>query len=154
MLNLVQPRYRVLIFSHFSEERDGIELLKCLAHALAKHDAKPDHVIFTTYQEREDGTVRIGKTIEIDYVTTRVLELMIHLSDKTLKVPETPFPDLCGIYSSLWKEIHSDATVSTEPTIEGAIRLAERISVQQGGMQAFVTGSLHLVGGALNLLRP
>ncbi|KAJ5875289.1 uncharacterized protein N7473_012636 [Penicillium subrubescens] len=127
------PRYRVLIFSHFSEERDGIDLMKCLAHALSKHDAKPDHVIFTTYHEREDGTVRI---------------------DKTLKVPETPFPDLCTTYSSLWKEIHPHATVSTEPTIEGAIRLAERISIEQGGMHAFVTGSLHLVGGALSFLRP
>lgn len=82
------------------------------------------------------------------------IKLNVHLLDKTLKVPETPFPDLCAIYSSLWKEIHPHATVSTEPTIQGAIKLAERISMQQGGMQAFVTGSLHLVGGALNLLRP
>lgn len=50
--------------------------------------------------------------------------------------------------------MHPHAAVSTEPTIQGAMRLAERISAQQGGMQAFVTGSLHLVGGALNLLRP
>ncbi|KAF3392506.1 hypothetical protein F1880_008874 [Penicillium rolfsii] len=126
-------KYRVLIFSHFSEERDGVDLVKCLAHALAKHDAKFNHVIFTTYDEREDGTVRI---------------------DKTLKVPETPFPDLCKIYSSLWKEIDPQATVSTEATIQGSIRLAEQISMQQGGMQCFITGSLHLVGGALSLLRP
>lgn len=72
--------------------------------------------------------------------------------DKTLKVPETPFLDLCTIYSSLWKETHPRAVVSTEPTIQSALRLAERISVQQGGMQALVTGSLYLVGGALNLL--
>ncbi|KOS40531.1 hypothetical protein ACN38_g8616 [Penicillium nordicum] len=127
------PKHRVLIFSHFSEERDGVTLLECLAHALSEHNAKPDHVIFTTYDEREDGATRI---------------------DKTLKVPETPFPDLCAIYSSLWTEIHPSTAVSTEPTIQGAIRLAERISSQQGGMQALVTGSLHLVGGALNLLRP
>jgi folylpolyglutamate synthase len=55
-------RYRVLIFSHFSEERDGVTLMESLARALAKHDAKPDHVIFTTYQEREDGYTRIGKS--------------------------------------------------------------------------------------------
>ena len=60
----MSTRYRVLIFSHFSEERDGVDLVKCLAHALSKHDAKPDHVIFTTYDEREDGTVRIGKEKE------------------------------------------------------------------------------------------
>ncbi|KAJ5537512.1 hypothetical protein N7494_006991 [Penicillium frequentans] len=127
------PKYRVLIFSHFSEERDGVDLVKCLAYALSKPDVTPDHVIFTTYHEREDGTTRI---------------------DKTLKVPETPFPDLCAIYSSLWKGIHPQATVSIEPTIEAAIRAAELMSARQGGMQAFVTGSLHLVGGALNLLRP
>ncbi|KAJ5938439.1 hypothetical protein N7466_001573 [Penicillium verhagenii] len=127
------PQYRVLIFSHFSEERDGAALLECLAHALSKHNAKPDHVIFTTYNEREDGSTRI---------------------DKTLKVPQTPFPDFCTSYSSLWKTMHPHAAVSIESTIEGAIRLAERIGVQQGGMQVFVTGSLHLVGGALNILRP
>lgn len=82
------------------------------------------------------------------------VELTVFLSDKTLKVPETPFPDLCSIYTSLWKEFHPNSTVSTEPTIEQAIRHAERIGLQQGGMEAFVTGSLHLVGGALSLLRP
>ena len=82
------------------------------------------------------------------------VELIFHLLDKTLKVPETPFPDLCKIYSSLWKEIDPQAKVSTEATIQGSIRLAERISMQQGGMQCFITGSLHLVGGALSLLRP
>lgn len=81
-------------------------------------------------------------------------ELIFSWQDKTLKVPETPFPDLCAIYSSLWKEFHPDATVSIEPTIEQAIRLAERISVQHGGIDVFATGSLHLVGGALSLLRP
>lgn len=82
------------------------------------------------------------------------VKLTVFFLDKTLKVPETPFPDLCSIYSSLWKEFHPDATVSTEPTIEQAIRRAEQISHQEGAMEAFVTGSLHLVGGALSLLRP
>ncbi|KUL81630.1 hypothetical protein ZTR_09654 [Talaromyces verruculosus] len=54
-------KHRVLIFSHFSEERDGVALVKCLAHTLSEHGAMPDHVIFTTYQERDDGSTRIGK---------------------------------------------------------------------------------------------
>ncbi|KAK1148183.1 hypothetical protein N8T08_010828 [Aspergillus melleus] len=124
---------RVLIFSHFSEERDGVQLLECIARTLLENDAKPDHVIFTTYQEREDGTSRI---------------------DKTLKVPETPFPDLCGIYSSLWKAFDPQATVSTDPSIEGAIKQAKTIAAEEDGVHVLVTGSLHLVGGALNLLRP
>ncbi|KAJ5990336.1 hypothetical protein N7499_010863 [Penicillium canescens] len=54
-------RCRVLIFSHFSEERDGVALMECLAHALSEYNVRPDHVIFTTYQERIDGSTRIGK---------------------------------------------------------------------------------------------
>lgn len=150
LLNSLHSRYPVLIFSHFSEERDAAALLKCLAHALLKHNAIPDHVIFTTYNERKDGSTRIGNYIKKAAVRYRAN----YFSDKTLKVPQTPFPDFCTIYSSLWKTMHPSATVSIESTIEGAIRLAEQISVQQGGMQVFVTGSLHLVGGALNILRP
>ncbi|KAH8697590.1 folylpolyglutamate synthase [Talaromyces proteolyticus] len=131
--SLKTQRYRVLIFSHFSEGRDGVTLVKCLAHALSEHGAMPDHVIFTTYQERDDGSTRI---------------------DKTLKIPETPFPDLCAIYASLWKDIDPQAAVSTEPSIEGAIKLAKGIGVERCGVQVFVTGSLHLVGGARSILRP
>ncbi|KAJ5407315.1 folylpolyglutamate synthase [Penicillium sp. CMV-2018d] len=95
-------RRRVLIFSHFSEVRDGVALMEY----------------------------------------------------KTIKEPETPFPDLCATYVSLWKDFDNQAVVASEPTIEAALNLAKRISAQEGGMQVFVTGSLHLVGGALNLLRP
>ena len=53
--------------------------------------------------------MRIGKKIETAPVITRDIELIILLSDKTLKVPETPFPDLCTIYSELWKEFNPHA---------------------------------------------
>ncbi|RAH53377.1 putative tetrahydrofolylpolyglutamate synthase [Aspergillus piperis CBS 112811] len=124
-------RCRVLIFSHFSEERDGRVLVECLGRALLEQGAKPEHVIFTTYNERDDGTSRL---------------------DKTLKVPEKPFPDLCSVYTAIWSRLDPEAVVSSRPTIESAIRLAEQIAARCGGAQCFVTGSLHLVGGALNLL--
>ncbi|KKZ63275.1 folylpolyglutamate synthase [[Emmonsia] crescens] len=129
---------RVLIFSHFSEDRDGSDLVECLAHSLLKHNVSPDYVIFTTYQESEGGSTRIGKS---------------KLSH-SIKLPETYFPKFCDLYSSLWKELNPRAVVSTEPTIEGAIQHARRISAQQGGMEVLVTGSLYLAGGALNFLRP
>ena len=47
-------RHRILIFSHFSKDRDGLALLECLAESLVEQDALPDHVIFTTYIERAD----------------------------------------------------------------------------------------------------
>jgi folylpolyglutamate synthase len=50
-------RCRSLIFSHLSEARDGVTLVRSLAHALFKNKVKPDHVIFTTYQEKEDDSI-------------------------------------------------------------------------------------------------
>ena len=74
--------------------------------------------------------------------------------DKTLKIPETPFPDMCSIYTSLWRQRDAKASVLSEATIEGAIKLANRIGAAQGGAQILVTGSLHLAGVALSILRP
>ncbi|GAB1213528.1 hypothetical protein ATERTT37_002678 [Aspergillus terreus] len=54
---------RVLIFSHYSEERDRVELVEHLARALVHHSARLNHVIFTTYDETEDGSKRIGMFI-------------------------------------------------------------------------------------------
>ena len=63
MLNRGPSRYRVLIFSHFSGQRDGVDLLKCLARALPEHNATPDHVIFTTYDEKDDGSKGKGENV-------------------------------------------------------------------------------------------
>jgi folylpolyglutamate synthase len=69
-------------------------------------------------------------------------------------VPETPFPDFRGIYSDIWKKFDPKATISSEPTIEEALNLAKSVARNHGGMDVFVTGSLHLVGGALNVMQP
>lgn len=50
-----------IIFSHLSEDRDGIQLLKSLAKALEANHLEPEHMIFTTYQERQDRRTRLGK---------------------------------------------------------------------------------------------
>ena len=145
-----------LFFSHFSEERDGFELLTSLWQALHEQKALPDHVILTTYHEREDGRIRIGRCLLnlLNSIQETGCANDNSTQDKTLKMPETPFPDLCGLYASRWRELQPDATVSTESTIEGAIRSANHLSSQQGSIEVFITGSLHLVGGALSILRP
>jgi folylpolyglutamate synthase len=74
--------------------------------------------------------------------------------DKFLKVPETPFPDFTDIYSGIWKKLDPKAKISNEPTIEAALNLARSEGRNHGGMEVLVTGSLHLVGGALNVLQP
>jgi folylpolyglutamate synthase len=55
-------------------------------------------------------------------------------------------------YAEAWKKFDPTATISREQTIEGALHLAREIGDQNKGMQALVTGSLHLVSGALYLL--
>jgi folylpolyglutamate synthase len=56
-LSAKKGRCRALIFSHLSEERDGVTLVRSLAHALFKNKVKPGHVIFTTYQEKDDDPI-------------------------------------------------------------------------------------------------
>lgn len=124
---------RILIYTHFSEERDGVALLETLANALIGSGVRPQYVIFTTYQERQDGRARI---------------------DKTLKTPEMPFPDFLALYSNLWMEKDPEAVIVRQDAIEGALNFAKGIGKQHNGTETLVTGSLHLVGGALNLLRP
>ncbi|QSS62782.1 folylpolyglutamate synthase [Histoplasma capsulatum] len=126
------PTFRVLIFSHCSADRDGASLVECLAHSILKHKAAPNCVIFTTYQESEGESTRIGNTGILS---------------------ETSFPELSGLYSSIWTSLSPKSVVSIEPTIERAIKLAKHIGTQQGGMDVLVTGSLYLVGGALNVLQ-
>ncbi|KAF3011391.1 hypothetical protein E8E15_000118 [Penicillium rubens] len=61
-INVLNPRRCcVLIFSHLSKERDGVSLMKCLAHALLEYNVRPDHVIFTTNQVGMDESTRTGK---------------------------------------------------------------------------------------------
>ncbi|EEH36787.2 folylpolyglutamate synthase [Paracoccidioides lutzii Pb01] len=127
-----EHKRRALIFSQLSSERDGVSLLRFLAQALFRNNVKPDHIIFTTYQEKGDKS--IGKP--------------------SIEAPETSFHELCAMYCSVWKELDPQATVTSDPTIERAVKLARQIGDREDGMQALVTGSLHMVGGALRFLHP
>lgn len=62
--------------------------------------------------------------------------------------------DSTRIYTNIWRNADPDATIECTQAIEEALSLARRIGEQNHGMQTLITGSLHLVGGALNLLRP
>lgn len=54
----------------------------------------------------------------------------------------------------MWQSIQPDASTRYEPSIEEALEYADQKSTERGGcLQVLVTGSLHLVGGALYLLQ-
>jgi len=63
-------------------------------------------------------------------------------------------PEVQECYVETWKNLDTKATISSEQTIEGALDRAREIGDQNNGMQALITGSLHLVSGALCLLEP
>src|SRR5690606_1980408 len=50
----------ILIFTHISAEREAASLLEALANSLAYLGRCPQYVIFTTFQERADGSLRLG----------------------------------------------------------------------------------------------
>lgn len=82
----------------------------------------------------------------------RVEHELILSADRNLKNRFSP--EVQEHYAKVWKNIDHKATVSRERTIEGALHRAKEIGDQNDGMQTLVTGSLHLVSGALYLLEP
>ena len=56
-------------------------------------------------------------------------------------------------YIEAWQNISPETQTAFEPTIEGALNLAKFFD-QGSGTRVLVTGSLHLVGGALRILEP
>ncbi|KAM5467330.1 putative tetrahydrofolate synthase [Microsporum ferrugineum] len=111
---------RILIFSHFSN-RDGIALLRSIARSLLDNDIQVQHVILTSYDEMRDGRTRIDQNL-----TNRF----------SRAVQES--------YAEFWRSFDATATVSCERTIEEALYRARAMGDQESGMQALVTGSLHL----------
>jgi folylpolyglutamate synthase len=57
------------------------------------------------------------------------------------------------VYAEIWKRAQPDTNILFEPTIQGALETARKIAKDYGSMQSLITGSQHLVGGALSLLQ-
>jgi len=59
------------------------------------------------------------------------------------------------VFADRWKAIDPSATITVVPTIEEALRSVTELGagLEDGQtVQAFITGSLHLVGGALEII--
>lgn len=57
-------------------------------------------------------------------------------------------------FADKWASLDPTANVSVAPSIEQALDCAKKLAKQNENehVQAFITGSLHLVGGALGIL--
>ena len=141
------PPIRVLIFSHFSE-RDGAALLRCIAKCLQENTIQIQHVILTSYDERRNGTTRIGKLLEA------AIECILANSSADRNLKHRFVPEIQEHYAEIWKSLDPEAKISSERTIEDALDRARKVGDPNNNIQALITGSLHLVSGALCLLEP
>ena len=52
-------------------------------------------------------------------------------------------------FGAIWKKFHKESHILYEPDVQKALACARKIGTEAGGMHTLVTGSQHLVGGAL-----
>lgn len=65
----------------------------------------------------------------------------------------TEFEDTSHIaFSEIWKRFNKESHLLFEPNVQRALDSARKLGTEAGGMHTLVTGSQHLVGGALYLL--
>ncbi|KAH7412583.1 putative tetrahydrofolylpolyglutamate synthase [Cadophora sp. MPI-SDFR-AT-0126] len=138
---------RILIFSHITDHRDAAAVFERLATSLVNNGIQ--YVIFTTYERGQDTD---AANIMRIHLTSLEFPLLIQVSDPQPEIPETPSQDQQN-YATIWRKIQPDTSISFQPTIKGALELARKIGEYHGSVQTLITGSLHLVGGALSLLQ-
>lgn len=55
-------------------------------------------------------------------------------------------------FGEIWKRFHKESHILYEPDVQKALDSARKLGMAAGGMHMLVTGSQHLVGGALDSL--
>lgn len=135
-------RARVLVFSQISDSRETEPVFRCLAESLKGSGVQL--VIFTTY----DPVQSFSSSMSLGNPSLPLLQeaLANHAPDQ--QVPTTTLPSL-DVYERVWKELHPDAGVRFEPQLGDALKLAKGVGEAGAGADVLVTGSLHLVAGAL-----
>ncbi|KAJ5934305.1 folylpolyglutamate synthase [Penicillium verhagenii] len=119
---------RMIIFSHFSD-RDGVELLHVIKESLDREGLEIEHMILTTYTERQDRQARIDRNLKARSSADKLTE-----------------------YARAWGAYNPSSTVDVEETIEGALERARILGGTSILANVLITGSLHLVSGALGIL--
>ncbi|OTA17218.1 hypothetical protein BTJ68_15469 [Hortaea werneckii EXF-2000] len=116
---------RILIFAHINELRDAEQLLGNLAHALCKHEVSMDHVIFTTYEEQDEGDDHAG-----DWSGAGL-----------------------AAFSKVWKDSKASGQVMEVVNIPRALSRARNLAAKEPAAHILITGSQHLVGPSLRILQ-
>jgi folylpolyglutamate synthase len=140
-----KPTHRILIFNQQTRDANALArgLFNSLQAGLGSSDSKLfPHVIFTTNQ-----TFNAGYKPDLVSINTNQQDVDALSVQKAL--------------AATWSEIDPSATVNVVKTIEDALHEARSVAkgwVEQGKgsgndeVMVLITGSLHLVGGAIDVL--
>lgn len=127
---------KVLIFNQQGRE-EAIGFLKGLYTCSQTEDGRSfDHVVFCTNVTYAMGYKRDFVNHQHDPEAIKKLSVQHSFAEK-------------------WKELDQNAKIEVQPTIEDAINYARGVARSADDteiIQVFITGSLHLVGGALGVL--
>ncbi|KFY15671.1 hypothetical protein V491_05599, partial [Pseudogymnoascus sp. VKM F-3775] len=124
---------RVLIFNQQGRE-EAVELLEGLHNGVAEQGLVIfDHVVFCTNITYAEGYKKDFVNVMYDPAAIKGMTMQKAFKEK-------------------WEKMDPKATVVLSETIEGALRYVRELAEKEGEVQALVTGSLHLVGGALGVL--
>lgn len=148
---------RILIFNQ-QGRTEAIDFLEGLHSGAKREDGSSfDHVVFctnvthaTTGYKRGTSIAPVGRQLP-DVDADNPPDFVNHQYDpeaiKKLTVQRT--------FAERWSSLDPGAKITVIPSIEEAINVARDLtgSLNEGEtVQAFITGSLHLVGGALGIL--
>lgn len=134
--------------------REGGAVLNLIFDTCSHGGLKFNHAIFTTSEVWEDGTIIEGTPTEI--------RERVAVNRRVDFVDRNKHPEIASTmkhqrhYAALWEQLDPSSNVSIAPTVEGAIRMAREISEASsgsGGAHVLVTGSLHLIGAVLHVLK-
>lgn len=114
-------------------------------NCLQEHKVSIHNVIFTTYNERKDGTRRIG-------CLAPSLSTCFADSPQDKNLQNRFDPEVLKRYQKTWKDLGEQGTVSSFDTIEEALKKAKELGRRDGGSEALVLGSLKLVEGILCMI--
>lgn len=128
---------RILLFNQQSRENAG-ELLAKLHENLSENNVKFDHVIFTTNITWSDGSYN-SDLVSLNNSKEQVDKLVIQ-------------KELAEKWAALEKGTAQTSRKHIFPNIETSLNFIKSLTNDDHHVDAFVCGSLHLVGGFLAVL--
>jgi hypothetical protein len=109
-------------------------------------------VIFTTYERVQGADLQHGIHIPMNAITLLKFTLTNQISDPQSEMSKSMHAEQY-VYAEIWRKSHPHSFIYFEPTIQGALDAVRNVGKDYGSIQTLITGSQHLVGGALYLLQ-